>query len=1737
MSRPTPSRADLSRLLEGGADIEELLFDALPTPERDAVMGCAAVRDFDEAMYQEVLRPPGGPELEQLVGSGHVEASGTPGRFWVAGPFADVGYLAYWRDEGRPAMVSAPVPDRLAEVARRSADWLEGRAGAAARIDVLLQCDLQQAGELLEASFAAADAAHDLAACHDLLDAVERRDRVPLYVGTEVAELHQRCRARLAARTRWASEYSSSAQYFPRPYLERRFDALLSPSGPRVLQLFARGGMGKSMQLRWFVGRRCAAGPVQVPCAGVDFDNEDPSRATRNPWLVALRVAEQLEAQLVSDHFGAILDSFGSRIPLLYADRRGGPTTPFLPDDVDGPDVVGRISAVLAERPGDQPVVVVVDTCEELLRAGVEPGGLLAMLGDLVDQAPALRLVLSGRYDLRTSQTLRRQGVDVAALFPAMDTCRVRSFGEADRRRYLVETRKVPDGELVEAIVARTGRSPFLLAAFADLARLEPDLTAEEVRRREDPGLLYLIEKILKRVEADVRWLLLYGVVPRRLSFGFLRDVMRPLLVEGMTRLAEQSSARDRLPLSPAAPPEDDEQLADLWQRMLGYAGRYSWVWVESGELRFHPDVLDPLRAVARREEFFVPLHEAAVEHFSALAGSDEDRWAEWTAEALYHRFQLAGPSAAQDWHDALARARARGDDEAVHAIAREPLRREYLDEDDNPRPFRRGVPLVTWDLVVAAHVQLALADADRADRASPAVVRGYSLPASTSPSASSAWVEVSRHIAAARELATRHDVPLPQPETALVESRLALATGRVREAAELLGRVVVGHPGGLLGPLLELTSRVVRQLLGDDDAWSGFEESWRSAEEAQQPRVGLKVALGRAAAAVEHGRLDTALEWLDRAAELERPDEQARRVALHAEALTAAGAPSAAVELLRHRGDPQSGVTRVRAELAADRPREALAAADLAKAVVLADVDAELYGALCRLRSAANADLLRVDEALADLQLAKATARSFHDPDAEALAAAQLGLLHLRQIGDLRNAAACVEEAFDAATQDGSAGRLAAVVARAELQMWQGDLREARRTVEQARRAFDAPAAGVRLEIAALMVADPDDAVPLVRLADRLEQLHPPAARVILLEDLALVPRRHVPAGVTERLRSAAAPGADVSGPDGAGLAWRLAELERLLGDSTAARRRLVEQVLPRAEDNPFLWWRTLEGLHRCGKAGEGEPALPEDPFASDDHDPGLRAAWLVRIVQWRGHLESPDWCRRRLDLAESMLQRPRNLPTRWRAHLDETRAKVDEREGSPDAARRAAATASATWARLGQPRRQARIAETYELGGAVASADTDLQLELWTDDEAPTRPVVHTRLSTPPSGVTELAVDSSRLLAATADSGSTSLVRHVRVASARLSKGWTAWATEAGDCLGEHPGAAGLADPAADLRLVIWSPRLAALPWELAMLPAARDRTLPQLLSPRVVYRSVERRQRFEHEVTAAQAALQRLDYFEARADGLMGRATRAAVERFQHEHGLEPTGTLDPSLWQELRARISAAARERPLRVLVVAPPAGPGVGDLSGGPELTALYATRGADVRGVGLPELARPGRGRPEVTEWRPDVVHILASVDIVGGNVVVETGHGTQRGRLTGYGLEQLSVTALGDFLAAMASSGFGPAVVVETPWRPTRTESARALLLRNMLAYSLVGLGRIESILCTGGAPPADRKGSREALVGALVSGANLADVGRRVQTCSPEEDRLDRLLAHAGSALFLQRSPQTLFEVGAG
>ncbi|MFF0001238.1 hypothetical protein [Streptomyces avermitilis] len=146
---------------------------------------------------------------------------------------------------------------------------------------------------------------------------------------------------------------------------------------------------------------------------------------------------------------------------------------------------------------------------------------------------------------------------------------RVRPFTKAQARTYLTDVRGIGGGELVRVAVHKAQGLPFTLALLADVIEQDPDITAAELAAYDEPHVRYLIDRVVKRIDDPaVRWLLRYGVIPRRLRKEDVFTVMRPWLVKGITASSDADDPRlddhhlrgsdDVFPTAPTEPTDEE---------------------------------------------------------------------------------------------------------------------------------------------------------------------------------------------------------------------------------------------------------------------------------------------------------------------------------------------------------------------------------------------------------------------------------------------------------------------------------------------------------------------------------------------------------------------------------------------------------------------------------------------------------------------------------------------------------------------------------------------------------------------------------------------------------------------------------------------------------------------------------------------------------------------------------------------------------------------------------------------------------------------------------------------------------------------------------------------------------------------------------------------------------------------------------------------------------------------------
>ena len=417
------------------------------------------------------------------------------------------------------------------------------------------------------------------------------------------------------------------------------------------MTLQAPGGMGKTMHLRWFVSRLCV--PLGIATAWLDFDAVVPQVALVEPWLVLLAFAEQLNTQvegspltelLSQDAAGELATLWRTQSGLTPATGRYGPAG-WLNEPIRL-----RMETALNALPGHRPIVLVVDTLEVASqRSGYPLSALIGELRELHDMCPDLRLVFAGRLNLSA------QAPDHADFFDSAIPLPLEPFDYHERFDYLHTVRAFTDSAMVQVIADRSDGNPFKLSLVADIVTDAGDLSTEDFAAYKQVDLMYLLERVLLRIEEmDVRWVLRYGAIARQLDYELVDKAMAPVLAREMERtLAAGGDDPERgLPAKVAqtwqrggAP----ASLAVVWDALCRYEAESSWVTVlgsgREAVLRLHVDVTQPMRRLVHDQPVFDELSERFADEYRRRAAavkrdgrSRPGEWGRWTREELYHR-------------------------------------------------------------------------------------------------------------------------------------------------------------------------------------------------------------------------------------------------------------------------------------------------------------------------------------------------------------------------------------------------------------------------------------------------------------------------------------------------------------------------------------------------------------------------------------------------------------------------------------------------------------------------------------------------------------------------------------------------------------------------------------------------------------------------------------------------------------------------------------------------------------------------------------------------------------------------------------------------------------------------------------------------------------------------------------------------------------------------------------------
>ena len=1741
--------------LKAASSAADVVRSLLATGDRELLKRCAAVRSFDAELF-ELLRSDV-PEdsqttLEQLVADGNaVPVPGREGVFRLPDVVRADHLEQWWRDEPSEG---AP-PPALARLSRRLVAFYEDPKHAepvealyhrfAVDPDAALACFVQLYDD--------ADTRFDLARCRDLVDTFGERRRL---VGPSRSEVRNDYRRYLDARGIWIDDWFRTARFLQQAATKEPIERLLAGDTTRVLQIWARGGMGKTMLLRWLIARRCVPKPERIACARIDFDDIDVVAATHEPWLILLEAAAQVNRQLRDAPFQELLRQHGQhrarlqRRPLV---ERGAmkmvlPSTETA-DRALADDVRERFAGTLAEFPQSERVLVVLDTLEVGLFLGDpvrEHQALLPLLRELAalcEDAPSLRLLLASRHDLG-------HRIEVfPSLFPTAESLELTGFSEEESRRYLVEKRHLERPDLVEAAARAGAGVPFKLALIADALEQCPEVTPDELDEYEDADILYLIQRVVERVEPGVQWLLRYGVVPDVLDRAFVREVMRPYLRAGMSGTGGGDTPRDDpVPAVRGRPPVErwptdlleagaDPDVDDVWLRLKRYVGRASWVDLEHGEaeaVRFHPEVRNPMRRILSRQRVFRDLNRDACGYFERRAADDPQGWARWIREAVFHRFQLEGPQAASYWRAQLESSRQRGPEDC-RELALDLLGDDYLEEGD-PRTWRDGQPLIDKATLLEARYEVAWAGVQ--------IARANQLPATHS-----AWHEAEQAITAVEDEQRSCSKPVVEP------ARIARVRGSIHLAQEQYDDARAEIARALTGPLpdaerLELHVEYGEALSGrgDPEALASFDAALGLAEDASSRSLILfKIASEHAAS----DDLERALAACDEAIRTSgTPSGQF--ALLQAEVNLRLGRTNAAIDAAaaaRRTEGPAAApadFSETRAWRAALRPARALMVAthivaaleDTFRGAVGSIAHVQLAAEAFDLRGAVLADLMDVDNALADMTRAAELWSTAGSLDAACASHAARAAFQLRELGDAREARVSARQSLRAGrSADGSAWVTAALL-EAEVAAWLGRDAEARAEIDSVLDRLEATGAPPRriVEAALAWLSLPGGTsgqryLPLLNA--HLGRIRPPAARLGLLAPLARCRSfaSQAPVAIADLRRLVPSPWAqhdDFRGftdDDLAVLAFSDVELDRLvLGGAAAAEKleRLLPLLLERDEPKLALR-RWLEAARRTGaRIAPTERELDviqavEAPGSS----PALDAALIIL-----GALVHGGPLNELLHKAARLLEQEQGPMGQWPAVLNEALAGVAQERGDRDEAGARARFAADLYGKLGDEWSQDRVLAEFR--------ESQVTPEPSSSEQAP----LMTALELSPDGIVAETSLSGEVVSRQWDGPENPIVRAL-ARRARVIPGdatpwslpselprllladWEALGLELGVLLlGGVGSARRFADlpERADFALRIHDFPLHVVPWELAR---SREALVSLDLGFGCLYRTTPHDSVDPEDVRALQIALRRLQDQDLGADGILGPQTRSALARFQEATELRPTGEPDALTEHRLHAvlvgdvptvtvvRPSLQFEERAYR------------GSTQASAPIERLYEYHGFAVtvlHEVKLEHLSHELRKRPAT------IIHISAGLVDSGGTAVLDFASDWAPGELpveASMTPGRLTSPALDQLLRGHVPR---PIVILDPPAPRTVVEVANQLCLRNAFAADLFTLGNVRAVLGTGLARYESQARLYGLLVAGLASGATLGEVTNVVRRVAVEDPaKLEHLIAFAAPALF--------------
>jgi len=474
-----------------------------------------------------------------------LEDDGDRDRLWLE--IHDLGEaISEVAGEGGPA-----VPAETGRWARLAADAEKGGGGITRALTGGPRIESwRPAADLLESRVAAEPAGEALRwieAAQPLASVLARGLDTTLDVACRRAALHLELRDRRRHDLKHLESFLERDDQIAA--LRRLFEGRKDPEAPWALHLLGSGGVGKTMLVRHLTARLADAERWNLTVARVDFDFLNPDYPRLAPGLLLWAFAQELRVFDRGGSAGHAFDDAERIFRQLHDALRAGRGREGRATDHElfrkGIEIYAQALELLPE-----PVVLVIDTCEELTkpRAGVDSrfnvDETFHILEALHHRVPSMRVVFAGRRPLATSGAGWR--CSSCGLPPRgyLSLFEVRGFTVDEARRYLGAA-GVP-GELVEPVVRRSSPdaggvatiewlegegpaevlrcNPYELRFFAEWAMDDPPPSPEDVERA--GGDRYVELRILRRLHSPrVAELLPILGLARHLDEDLLRAV------------------------------------------------------------------------------------------------------------------------------------------------------------------------------------------------------------------------------------------------------------------------------------------------------------------------------------------------------------------------------------------------------------------------------------------------------------------------------------------------------------------------------------------------------------------------------------------------------------------------------------------------------------------------------------------------------------------------------------------------------------------------------------------------------------------------------------------------------------------------------------------------------------------------------------------------------------------------------------------------------------------------------------------------------------------------------------------------------------------------------------------------------------------------------------------------------------------------------------------------------------